>query len=36
MMSVGGYGWWNNNNIHGTTGSCLAGNNNICPNGKPM
>lgn len=35
MMSVGGYGWWNHNNsLHGTTGSCLAGNNNICPNGQ--
>jgi len=35
MMSVGGYGWWNNNNsLHGTTGTCLAGNNNVCPNGQ--
>jgi len=34
MMSVGGYGWWNNNDSNkGTTGTCLAGNNNVCPNG---
>jgi len=34
MMSVGGYGWWNNNDGNkGTTGTCLAGNNNVCPNG---
>ena len=35
MMSVGGYGWWNNSDSnHGTTGTCLAGNNNVCPNGQ--
>jgi hypothetical protein len=34
MMSVGGYGWWNNNDSNkGTTGTCLASNNNVCPDG---
>jgi Phosphate-selective porin O and P len=33
MMSVGGYGWWNNNDSnHGTT-VCPLSNNNVCPSG---
>lgn len=34
MMSVGGYGWWNNDdNNKGTTGTCNVSGNNVCPNG---
>jgi hypothetical protein len=33
MMSVGGYGWWNNNDGNLGTTPCPVSNNNVCPNG---
>jgi hypothetical protein len=33
MMSVGGYGWWNNNNSNKGTTACPLSNNNVCPSG---
>lgn len=33
MMSVGGYGWWNNNDSNKGTTACPLSNNNVCPSG---
>lgn len=33
MMSVGGYGWWNNNDSNPGAVGCPVSNNNVCPSG---